>query len=150
MSAPGSVPWASSPAGSFFFHTNDEASGEPWNRRAVWARDGSNETQHAETKDSDIQIEWKSGTRHAKKAGADAVLHSTGYYNKPTQDGLYRHFKAINDAVDLPIFVYNVPARTIVDIQVATLARIAELKHVWCMNYTIRGGGAAARLLRLS
>ncbi|HWF76310.1 MAG TPA: hypothetical protein VN694_03950 [Caulobacteraceae bacterium] len=56
------------PAGSFFFHTNDEASGEPWNRRAVWARDGANEAQHAETKDSDIQIEWKSGTRHARKA----------------------------------------------------------------------------------
>ena len=55
-------------------------------------------------------------TRHAKKAGADAALHSTGYYNKPTQEGLYRHFKAISDAVDLPIFLYNVPARTIVDI----------------------------------
>ena len=58
-------------------------------------------------------------TRHAKKAGADAVLHSTGYYNKPTQEGLYRHFKAISEAVDIPIFVYNVPVRTIVDIQVA-------------------------------
>src|SRR5436190_6295173 len=55
-------------------------------------------------------------TRHAKKAGADAVLHSTGYYNKPTQDGLYRHFKAISDAVDMPVFLYNVPVRTIVDI----------------------------------
>jgi len=56
------------PAGSFFFHTNDEASGEPWNRRAVWARDGSNiETLH-EIKDSSIAIDWKSGTRHAKKA----------------------------------------------------------------------------------
>jgi 4-hydroxy-tetrahydrodipicolinate synthase len=69
-------------------------------------------------------------TRHAKKVGADAVLHSTGYYNKPTQEGLYRHFKAISDAVDLPIIVYNVPVRTIVDIQVATLARCAELKNV--------------------
>ena len=69
-------------------------------------------------------------TRHAKKAGADAVLHSTGYYNKPTQDGLYRHFKAISEAVDIPIFVYNVPVRTIVDIQVATLARCAKLEHV--------------------
>jgi hypothetical protein len=70
------------PAGSFFFHTNDEASGEPWNRRAVWARDGANATQHAETKDSDIQIEWKSGTRHAKKAvvtlrGEDGVRKIT-------------------------------------------------------------------------
>jgi 4-hydroxy-tetrahydrodipicolinate synthase len=69
-------------------------------------------------------------TRHAKKAGASAVLHSTGYYNKPTQEGLYLHFKAINDAVDLPIIVYNVPVRTIVDIQAATFARIAELKNV--------------------
>jgi 4-hydroxy-tetrahydrodipicolinate synthase len=70
-------------------------------------------------------------TLHAKKVGADAVLHSTGYYNKPTQDGLFRHFKAINDAADIPIFIYNVPVRTIVDIQVATLARCRrELKNV--------------------
>jgi 4-hydroxy-tetrahydrodipicolinate synthase len=69
-------------------------------------------------------------TRHAKEAGADAVLHSTGYYNKPTQEGLYRHFKAINDAVDIPIFIYNVPVRTIVDISVATLQRCRELKNV--------------------
>jgi 4-hydroxy-tetrahydrodipicolinate synthase len=70
-------------------------------------------------------------TLHAKKVGANAVLHSTGYYNKPTQDGLFRHFKAINDAADIPIFIYNVPVRTIVDIQVATLARCRrELKHV--------------------
>jgi 4-hydroxy-tetrahydrodipicolinate synthase len=69
-------------------------------------------------------------TKHAKKAGAAAVLHSTGYYNKPTQEGLYLHFKAISDAVDLPIVVYNVPVRTIVDISAATFARIAELKNV--------------------
>ena len=69
-------------------------------------------------------------TRHAKKVGASATLHSTGYYNKPTQEGLYRHFKAISDAVDLPIIIYNVPPRTIVDIQVPTLARCVELKNV--------------------
>ena len=69
-------------------------------------------------------------TRHAKQAGASAVLHSTGYYNKPTQEGLYLHFKAISDAVDMPIVVYNVPVRTIVDISAATFARIAELKNV--------------------
>jgi 4-hydroxy-tetrahydrodipicolinate synthase len=70
-------------------------------------------------------------TEHAKKVGADAVLHSTGYYNKPTQEGLFRHFKAIDDAVDIPIFIYNVPGRTVVDIQVATLARCRrELKNV--------------------
>jgi 4-hydroxy-tetrahydrodipicolinate synthase len=69
-------------------------------------------------------------TQHAKKAGADAVLHVTGYYNKPTQEGLYQHFKAISDAVDIPIFLYNVPPRTIVDISVATMARCAKLKNV--------------------
>ncbi len=68
-------------------------------------------------------------TQFAKAAGADAVLHSTGYYNKPTQDGLYLHFKAINDACDLPFIVYNVPARTVVDISAATMARISELKN---------------------
>jgi 4-hydroxy-tetrahydrodipicolinate synthase len=68
-------------------------------------------------------------TRFAKKVGADATLHSTGYYNKPTQEGLYLHFKAISDAVDLPIIVYNVPARAVVDISAATMARIAELKN---------------------
>jgi 4-hydroxy-tetrahydrodipicolinate synthase len=88
-------------------------------RVPVIAGAGSNSTEEA--------IDF---TRHAKSVGANAVLHSTGYYNKPTQDGLYRHFKAISDAVDIPIFVYNVPVRTIVDIQVATMARCAELKNV--------------------
>ncbi len=69
-------------------------------------------------------------TEFAKRVGADAVLHSTGYYNKPTQEGLYRHFKAISDAVDIPIVIYNVPPRTIVDISVATLERCAKLKNV--------------------
>ena len=69
-------------------------------------------------------------TKFAKSAGADAALHSTGYYNKPTQEGLYLHFKAISDAVDLPIIVYNVPPRTVVDILPATLGRIATLKNV--------------------
>ena len=68
-------------------------------------------------------------TRSAKTAGADAALHSTGYYNKPTQEGLYLHFKAISDAVDLPLIVYNVPGRTVVDISAATMARISELKN---------------------
>ena len=87
-------------------------------RVPVIAGAGSNSTEEA------IEL-----TRFAKAAGADAVLHSTGYYNKPTQDGLYRHFKAINDAVDIPIIVYNVPIRTIVDISAATMARIGGLKH---------------------
>jgi 4-hydroxy-tetrahydrodipicolinate synthase len=88
-------------------------------RAPVIAGAGSNSTDEA------IDL-----TRFAKKAGADAVLHSTGYYNKPTQEGLYLHFKAISDAVDLPIFVYNVPGRTIVDISAETMARIASLKNV--------------------
>jgi len=69
---PGQFFWIWSPSnfpdGSFFFHTNDDAAGEPWNRRAVWARDGSNAEAHAETKDSEVSIDWKSGTRHAKGA----------------------------------------------------------------------------------
>lgn len=69
-------------------------------------------------------------TKHAKKAGADAVLHVTGYYNKPTQEGIYQHFKAISEAVDIPIFLYNVPPRTIIDISVATMGRCAKLKNV--------------------
>lgn len=64
--------------------------------------------------------------KHAKAAGADAVLCVTPYYNKPTQDGLYAHYKAIHDAVDIPIIVYNVPARTASNISVETLARLAE------------------------
>jgi len=69
-------------------------------------------------------------TRHAKKAGADAALVVTPYYNKPTQEGLYQHFKAINDAVDLPIIIYNIPARSIVDMTVETMARLAKLPNI--------------------
>ena len=69
-------------------------------------------------------------TRHARSAGADAVLIVTPYYNKPTQEGLYQHYKAINDAVDIPIVIYNIPARSVVDMSVATLARCAKLKNV--------------------
>jgi 4-hydroxy-tetrahydrodipicolinate synthase len=69
-------------------------------------------------------------TRAAKDAGADATLHSTGYYNKPTQEGLYLHFKAISDAVELPIILYNVPGRSVVDIGAETFARICGLKNV--------------------
>jgi 4-hydroxy-tetrahydrodipicolinate synthase len=69
-------------------------------------------------------------TRHAKKAGADCVLVVAPYYNKPTQEGLYQHFKAINDAVDIPIILYNVPGRTIVDIKDETIAKLAELPNI--------------------
>ena len=69
-------------------------------------------------------------TRHAKKAGADAALIIAPYYNKPTQEGLYQHFKAINDAVDIPIILYNVPGRTVVDMKDETIARLAELANI--------------------
>ena len=69
-------------------------------------------------------------TAFAKKAGADAVLSVTGYYNKPSQEGIYSHFKAVNDAVDIPIILYNIPGRTIVDITLETMTRLFELKNV--------------------
>ncbi|WP_436640939.1 4-hydroxy-tetrahydrodipicolinate synthase [Microbaculum sp. FT89] len=62
--------------------------------------------------------------RHAEQAGADAVLVVTPYYNKPSQEGLYRHYKAINDAVGIPIFIYNIPGRSVVDMSVETMARL--------------------------
>ncbi|SLN77092.1 4-hydroxy-tetrahydrodipicolinate synthase [Oceanibacterium hippocampi] len=69
-------------------------------------------------------------TRHAKEAGADAALIVTPYYNKPTQEGLYAHFKAIHDAVELPIFIYNIPGRSVIDMSVETMARLAELPNI--------------------
>ena len=68
--------------------------------------------------------------RHAKEAGADAALVVTPYYNRPSQEGLYLHYKAINDAVDFPVIVYNVPGRTSVDIANDTLARLARLPNI--------------------
>ena len=69
-------------------------------------------------------------TRHAKAAGADAALIVTPYYNKPTQEGLYQHYKALNDAVDLPIIIYNIPGRCVIDMSVATMARLAQLPNI--------------------
>ena len=69
-------------------------------------------------------------TRHAKQAGADAALVVTPYYNKPTQEGLYLHFRAIADAVDLPIIIYNIPSRSVVDMSVATMARLAQHPNI--------------------
>ena len=84
-------------------------------RVPVIAGTGSNSTAEA--------IEY---TIHARQAGADAALVVVPYYNKPTQEGLYAHFKAIADAVDIPIFVYNVPGRTVANISVETLARLSH------------------------
>lgn len=69
-------------------------------------------------------------TRHAKEAGADAALVVTPYYNKPSQEGLYQHYKAIHDAVDLPIIIYNIPGRSVIDMSVATMARLAKLPNI--------------------
>lgn len=69
-------------------------------------------------------------TRHAKSAGADAALVVTPYYNKPTQEGLYQHYKAIAEAVDIPIVIYNIPGRSIVDMSVETMARLAKLANI--------------------
>ncbi len=69
-------------------------------------------------------------TRHAKEVGCDAVLHVTGYYNKPTQEGQYRHFMAIADGVDIPVILYNIPGRAVVGIAVETMARLAKHKNI--------------------
>lgn len=88
-------------------------------RRPVIAGTGSNATAEA------ISL-----TRHAKAAGADAALIVTPYYNKPTQAGLFAHYKAIHDAVDLPIIIYNIPGRSVVDMSPQTMARLAELPNI--------------------
>jgi 4-hydroxy-tetrahydrodipicolinate synthase len=69
-------------------------------------------------------------SQHAEKVGADAVLIVTPYYNKPTQEGLYQHYKAINDAIGIPIFIYNIPGRSVIDMSVDTMARLYELKNI--------------------
>jgi 4-hydroxy-tetrahydrodipicolinate synthase len=69
-------------------------------------------------------------SRHAEKAGADAVLIVTPYYNKPTQEGLYQHYKAINNAIGIPIFIYNIPGRSVIDMSVETMKRLADLDNI--------------------
>ncbi len=88
-------------------------------RVPVIAGTGSNSTDEA------IML-----TRHAKQAGADAALVVTPYYNKPTQAGLYAHYKAINDAVDLPLIIYNIPPRSVIDMSVETMASLTKLPNI--------------------
>jgi len=88
-------------------------------RAPIIAGTGSNSTAEA--------IDF---TKHAKQAGADGVLVVAPYYNKPTQEGLYQHYKAINDCADIPIIIYNIPARSVVDISVDTMARLYELPNI--------------------
>src|SRR6201991_4114902 len=88
-------------------------------RVPVIAGAGSNSTKEA------IEL-----AQHAEKVGAAAVLVVTPYYNKPTQEGLYQHYKAINDAIGIPIIIYNIPGRSIVDMSVDTMTRLFELKNI--------------------
>jgi 4-hydroxy-tetrahydrodipicolinate synthase len=88
-------------------------------RVPVIAGAGSNNTREA------IEL-----ARFAEEAGANALLVVTPYYNKPNQEGLYQHFKAINDAVGIPIFIYNIPPRSVIDMSVDTMARLFELKNI--------------------
>lgn len=88
-------------------------------RVKIMAGTGSNSTAEA--------IEY---TKHAEKVGADAALVVSPYYNKPTQEGLYQHFKAVAEATSLPIFIYNIPGRSVVNMTDATLARLAEIKNI--------------------
>jgi len=85
----------------------------------VIAGTGSNSTKEA------ISL-----TTHAEKAGADAALIVTPYYNKPTQEGLYQHYKAINDKCGIPIIIYNIPGRSVIDMSVDVMARLYELKNI--------------------
>lgn len=88
-------------------------------RVPVVAGAGSNDTATA--------IEF---SRHAEKVGVDGLLIVTPYYNKPGQEGLYQHFKAINDAVGIPILIYNIPGRSVIDMSVDTMKRLYELKNI--------------------
>tara|TARA_B110001452_G_scaffold107849_1_gene89422 strand:+ start:6 stop:887 length:882 start_codon:yes stop_codon:yes gene_type:complete len=88
-------------------------------KNIVIAGTGSNSTEEA------ISL-----TTHAEKVGANAALIVTPYYNKPTQDGLYQHYKAINDKIGIPIIIYNIPGRSVIDMSVDTMAKLFELKNI--------------------
>ena len=88
-------------------------------KNPVIAGTGSNSTEEA------ISL-----TTHAEKVGADAALIVTPYYNKPSQEGLYQHYKAINDKIGIPIIIYNIPGRSVIDMTVDTMARLFELKNI--------------------
>ncbi len=88
-------------------------------RVPVIAGAGSNNTREA------IEL-----AQHAEKAGADGILVVTPYYNKPSQEGMYQHFKAINEAVGIPIVIYNIPGRSVVDMSIDTMKRLFELKNI--------------------
>jgi 4-hydroxy-tetrahydrodipicolinate synthase len=88
-------------------------------------------------------------TRQAEKSGADAALLVSPYYNKPTQEGLYRHYKAVADAVDIPIILYNVPGRTAVNILPSTVARLAEVKNIVAIKEATGDMKQVSEIIRL-
>ena len=108
-------------------------------RVPVIAGAGGNSTKEA------IQL-----SKHAKEAGADATLQVTPYYNKPTQEGLYQHYKAIAEAVPLPQVLYNVPGRTSVNMLPETVARLAELQEVVAIKEASGSLGQMAEILNLA
>jgi 4-hydroxy-tetrahydrodipicolinate synthase len=88
-------------------------------------------------------------TKHAKKAGADGALLVSPYYNKPTQEGLYRHYKAVADAVKIPIVLYNVPGRTAVNMLPSTVARLAEVRNIVALKEATGDMKQASEVIRL-
>jgi 4-hydroxy-tetrahydrodipicolinate synthase len=89
-------------------------------------------------------------TRFAKEAGADATLQVVPYYNRPTQEGMYQHFKAIAEAVDLPVILYNVPGRTVADMSNETILRLAEIPNIVGVKDATGNIGRGYDLLRLA
>lgn len=104
-------------------------------RVPVIAGAGSNSTTEA------IEL-----TRFAKEAGANAVLSATGYYNKPSQEGIFRHFEAVAKSADIPVLLYNVPTRTIVEFSVETISRLAKIKNIVGIKEASPDLGRVARL----
>jgi 4-hydroxy-tetrahydrodipicolinate synthase len=107
-------------------------------RVPVIAGTGANST------DETIEI-----TKHAKKSGADAALLVAPYYNKPTQEGLYRHYKSVAEKVDMSLVLYNVPGRTAVNILPATVARLAEIKNIVALKEATGDMKQASEIIRL-
>jgi 4-hydroxy-tetrahydrodipicolinate synthase len=106
-------------------------------RVPILAGTGSNATQET------IEL-----TRHAKEAGADGALVITPYYNKPSQEGLYQHFKSVAEAVDIPMILYNVPSRTSIDMTAATVARCAQIDNIAGIKEATADMNRAADVIR--
>ncbi len=104
----------------------------------VWAGTGSNNTQHV------IEL-----SREAEKTGVDGILLVAPYYNKPSQEGLYQHFKAVAEAVNLPVMVYNIPSRTSCNILPETMARLAAIENIVAVKESTGDMNQASQLARL-